>query len=66
MRAVWGLRRMQVTGLTKLLEGQKSDAAGAGGGGGAAGRKENRRETWCPGASGGADAGPLPPPLSLL
>lgn len=40
---------VQVTGLTRLLEGQK-EAASAGGGG----RKENRRETWCPGAKGKA------------
>ena len=38
----------QVTGLTRLLEGQK-EAASAG-----SGRKENRRETWCPGAKGAA------------
>ena len=38
---------VQVSGLTKLLEGQKEASQGAGA------RKENRRETWCPGAQGG-------------
>ena len=41
--------RLQVSGLTKLLEGQK-EASGQ-----APSRKENRRETWCPGAQGGGD-----------
>jgi len=36
-----------VSGLTKMLEGQK-EASGQ-----ASSRKENRRETWCPGAQGG-------------
>lgn len=40
---------LQVSGLTKLLEGQK-EASGQ-----VPGRKENRRETWCPGAQGGGD-----------
>ena len=35
-----------MTGLTRLLEGQKEAASAA------SGRKENRRETWCPGAKG--------------
>ena len=41
--------QLQVSGLTKLLEGQK-EASGQ-----APSRKENRRETWCPGAQGGGD-----------
>ena len=45
----------QVSGLTKLLEGQKEATVSGSAGGG---RKENRRETWCPGASGGAYLGP--------
>ena len=39
----------QVSGLTKLLEGQKEASQGA------SSRKENRRETWCPGAQGEGD-----------
>ena len=38
-----------MSGLTKLLEGQKEASQGAGS------RKENRRETWCPGAQGEGD-----------
>lgn len=48
------LRWAQVSGLTKLLEGQKDASQGAGS------RKENRRETWCPGAQGEGDL-PHPP-----
>jgi len=40
----------QVSGLTRLLEGQK-DATGS-----IDGRKENRRETWAPGLGGGGEA----------
>ena len=39
----------QVSGLTKLLEGQKEASQGA------SSRKENRRITWCPGAQGDGD-----------
>ena len=43
------VRWLQVSGLTKLLEGQKEASQGA------SSRKENRRETWCPGAQGEGD-----------
>lgn len=52
------VRRLQVSGLTKLLEGQKEASQGAGS------RKENRRETWCPGAQGEGDPPHAPPPVA--
>ena len=50
------VRRLQVSGLTKLLEGQKDASQGA------SGRKENRRITWCPGAQGDGDPPHAPSP----
>ena len=46
------LQRKVDTMTRLMLDGGRGEAAAGGGGSGGKPRRENRRETWCPGAGG--------------